>query len=300
MRVSETVVRWASAQTKRRRSWLNLHVLLGLYAFHQEKEAQALRLWNRGDHDACGDVHLLPRRICRDPCRRACPRFAERSQAPSAPWDLSVDMGGRGAYRRPSARYDDFELQRTPRGLAQERVDLWTNAEEAFLHSPIVGNGFATFQLEEHVGDLRDTHNWYVKVLVETGILGLIPVLFMLQQMLSTSYRLLKRGDDPLYRGLGLGLFVAICACLVANCFGDRWTYLEITGLLWILVAAAIRATQFTLASPELAPVEGGLMRTRQYLGSCIRSCPKTQSLATASNPIQPCFAIEAKTSSRR
>jgi O-antigen ligase len=142
---------------------------------------------------------------------------------------------------------------------AQERVDLWTNAEEAFLHSPIVGNGFATFQLVEHVGDLRDTHNWYVKVLVETGILGLIPVIFMLQQMLATSYRLFKRSSDPLYRGLGVGLFVTICACLVANCFGDRWTYLEITGLLWVLVAAAIRATQFTLASPELAPVEGGL-----------------------------------------
>jgi len=142
---------------------------------------------------------------------------------------------------------------------AQERVDLWTNAEQAFLRSPIVGNGYATFQLEEHVGDLRDTHNWYVKVLVETGILGLIPVLFMLQQMLSTSYRLLKRATDPLYSGLGAGLFVAICSCLVANCFGDRWTYLEITGLLWILLAAAIRATQFTLESPELAPLEGVL-----------------------------------------
>jgi O-antigen ligase len=142
---------------------------------------------------------------------------------------------------------------------AQERVDLWTNAEEAFLRSPIVGNGFATFQLEEHVGDLRDTHNWYVKVLVETGILGLIPVIFMLQQMLATSYRLFKRASDPLYRGLGVGLFVAIWSCLVANCFGDRWTYLEITGLLWILVAAAIRATEFTLSSPELTPMEGDL-----------------------------------------
>jgi O-antigen ligase len=142
---------------------------------------------------------------------------------------------------------------------AQERVDLWTNAEEAFLHSPIFGNGFATFQLEEHVGDLRDTHNWYVKILVETGILGLIPVIFMLQQMLATSYRLFKRASDPLYRGLGAGLFVAICSCLVANCFGDRWTYLEITGLLWVLVAAAIRATQFMLSSPELSPAEGDL-----------------------------------------
>jgi putative inorganic carbon (hco3(-)) transporter len=149
---------------------------------------------------------------------------------------------------------------------AQERVDLWTNAEEAFLHSPIVGNGFATFQLVEHVGDLRDTHNWYVKVLVETGILGLIPVIFMLQQMLVTSYRLFKRASDPLYRGLGLGLFVAICACMIANCFGDRWTYLEITGLLWILVAAAIRATELTLseATSELSSKQESLATTQR------------------------------------
>jgi putative inorganic carbon (HCO3(-)) transporter len=142
---------------------------------------------------------------------------------------------------------------------AQERVDLWTNAEEAFLRSPLVGNGYATFQYGEHLDNLSDTHNWFVKVCVETGILGLIPVLFMLQQMLATSYRLLKRATDPLYRGLGFGLFVAICACMVANCFGDRWTYLEITGLLWVLVAAAIRATQFTLSAEELSSVEGDL-----------------------------------------
>jgi putative inorganic carbon (hco3(-)) transporter len=142
---------------------------------------------------------------------------------------------------------------------AQERVILWTNAEEAFLRSPLLGNGYATFQYAEHVDNLSDTHNWFVKVCVETGILGLILVLFLLQQMLATSYRLLKRATDPLYRGLGLGLFVAICACMVANCFGDRWTYLEITGLLWVLVAAAIRATQFTLSAEELSSVEGDL-----------------------------------------
>jgi O-antigen ligase len=142
---------------------------------------------------------------------------------------------------------------------AQERVILWTNAEEAFLRSPLVGNGYATFQYAEHVDNLSDTHNWFVKVCVETGILGLLLVLFMLQQMLATSYRLLKRATDPLYRGLGLGLFVAICACMVANCFGDRWTYLEITGLLWVLVAAAIRANQFTLEAEELSLTEGDL-----------------------------------------
>jgi putative inorganic carbon (HCO3(-)) transporter len=135
---------------------------------------------------------------------------------------------------------------------AQERVDLWTNAERSILHSPILGVGFATFQFGEHVGDLKDTHNWYVKVLVETGIVGLVMAFFMLQQVIAMSYRLFRHSTDRLYQGLGLGLFLAMCSCMVANFFGDRWTYLEITGLLWVIVAAAIRATE--LSTPEAAP----------------------------------------------
>lgn len=131
---------------------------------------------------------------------------------------------------------------------AQERIDLWNNAERSFLHSPIVGNGFATFQLGEHVADLHDTHNWYVKVLVETGLIGMVIALLLLQQLLALGYRLFRRSSDPLYRGLGLGLFLATCACIVSNFFGDRWTYVEITGLLWVLAGAAIRATQLMAA----------------------------------------------------
>lgn len=133
---------------------------------------------------------------------------------------------------------------------AETRVNLWENAEKSFLRSPIVGNGYATFQLGEHIDNLSDTHNWYVKLLVETGIVGFLLAAYLLQQMLAVSYRLFKRANDPLYRGLGLGLFVALCSCLVANLFGDRWTYVEITGLLWVLVGAAVRATH--LKEPEL------------------------------------------------
>jgi len=132
---------------------------------------------------------------------------------------------------------------------AQERVLLWQDAEESMLHSPIVGTGFGTFQFGEHVGDLKDTHNWFVKVMVETGLIGLLIVAFLLQQAFATSYRLFKRTTDPLYRGLGLGLLLAFCASMVANCFGDRWTYLEITSQLWLLVGAGTRAWQLTTAS---------------------------------------------------
>jgi O-antigen ligase len=135
---------------------------------------------------------------------------------------------------------------------AQERVDLWTNARNSFFRSPLFGNGFATFQFGEHVDELKDTHNWYVKVLVETGIIGFVFAFLLLEQMTATSFRLFRRSNDPLARGLGLGLVLATSSCMVANFFGDRWTYLEITGLLWVLVAAALRANELKAVPTEV------------------------------------------------
>jgi O-antigen ligase len=135
---------------------------------------------------------------------------------------------------------------------AQERVDLWQNSEASIMHNPIFGTGFATFQLGNHVDNLKDTHNWYVKVLVETGVIGFILAIMLLQQLLAVSYRIFVKSSDTLYKGLGLGLFLATCSCIVANLFGDRWTYLEITGLLWVLAGAATRAECFDGSDPSL------------------------------------------------
>ena len=141
---------------------------------------------------------------------------------------------------------------------AEVRLELWENAKKSFYQNPILGNGFATFQMADHIDDLKDTHNWYVKVLVETGVLGGIIALALLIQMITNAYRLFKRARDPLYQALGLGCLLAVCSCLVANCFGDRWTYLEINGLLWVVIASTARANELALAQPVIMaePVE--------------------------------------------
>lgn len=136
----------------------------------------------------------------------------------------------------------------------QERITLWENAKKTILSNPIVGIGYATYQLTAHTDNLHDTHNWYVKVMLETGIIGMIIVLILLQQMLALSYKLFRTATDPLYQGLGLGLVLTIFSSAVLNFFGDRWTYLEINGMLWVLIAAAMRALQLTQSSPG----EGG------------------------------------------
>ena len=70
----------------------------------------------------------------------------------------------------------------------------------------------------------------------------------LLGQMLMLAFFLFRRGRDPLFRGLGLGLFLLMTCSLILNCFGDRWTYLEIQGLTWVLFGAATRAKQLSQA----------------------------------------------------
>jgi putative inorganic carbon (HCO3(-)) transporter len=125
---------------------------------------------------------------------------------------------------------------------AQERVDLWTAAKETIIHNPIFGTGFATFQYGQHTDNLKDTHNWYVKVMLETGVFGAIIALGIVGQMVILPFKLFRTAHDPMLKGLGLGLFLAVSCNLLLNLFGDRWTYLEVNGMLWVLVGAAASA----------------------------------------------------------
>jgi O-antigen ligase len=134
---------------------------------------------------------------------------------------------------------------------AAERVKLWEAARDSFISSPIFGTGFATFQFGSHVDGLRDTHNWYVKVLTETGLIGAAIALAMLLQMVKVAYGLYKHGEGPLYQGLGFGLLLACAATFILNLFGDRWTYVEINGLLWILIGAAIRVSDMPASETD-------------------------------------------------
>lgn len=137
---------------------------------------------------------------------------------------------------------------------ASERLVLWHESWESIVKSPILGNGYATFSFAKHAFNLEDTHNWYVLVLVETGVVGLIMAFVLFAQLLALSFRLFRKASDPLYRGLGLGLFLTMCCSIVANCFGDRWTYFEISGLLFVLFGAAVRASQLVAQNQELEP----------------------------------------------
>jgi putative inorganic carbon (HCO3(-)) transporter len=78
-------------------------------------------------------------------------------------------------------------------------------------------------------------------VIAETGIFGLLLTLVVIGSIFRTGYQLHKRARDPVLKAIGTGLMPAIIALFIANMFGDRWQYLQITGALWGLLGCATR-----------------------------------------------------------
>lgn len=111
------------------------------------------------------------------------------------------------------------------------RIIVWEKSIEMFKNNPVFGVGFNT---STHFGfELGDTHNIYLKILVEQGIIGFLLFLILLFLSSRYSWRLYKKGKDPFLKGIGLGLFICIISLSISNLFGDRWTHLEVGAYFW-------------------------------------------------------------------
>ena len=121
---------------------------------------------------------------------------------------------------------------------AAVRLELWEYALEAFKKNPVIGVGYGGFQFcipEGEYSRWKDTHNYYLKMLSEQGIVGLGLFLVVLVVAFRSGWRLWKAGKEGFERGLGLGFMGCVLACASTNLFGDRWSYFEMGGYFWVL-----------------------------------------------------------------
>lgn len=138
--------------------------------------------------------------------------------------------------------YDEGQIESS----AGERVTIWEDAIRLVPQHFIFGTGFDTYEFMGRVEEYKDTHNIYLKVLVETGIVGLGLFLALLWKSFRMSFRLFRFADDPLFRALGLGTAVYLVCAFIVNFFGDRWMYLQVNGYLWTFLGLVVRAQALT------------------------------------------------------
>lgn len=141
---------------------------------------------------------------------------------------------------------------------AQSRFIIWENAMSEYAKSPIIGIGFHTFH---HINpyDGKDTHNYYVKLLTEQGIIGLWVFLLILLRGTKLSLKLFQNASDYLYKAIGLGVIAMIAAFSFGNLFGDRLSHYPLSTYFWVYIALAQRAyilTQESITSKSVKAVK--------------------------------------------
>jgi putative inorganic carbon (hco3(-)) transporter len=117
---------------------------------------------------------------------------------------------------------------------AAVRVDLWEEASAMIRANPVLGVGFDTYAFTHHVHNYKDSHNYFIKILVETGFVGLILLVCLLARTFQVGCSLFGRAQDPFLSSLGLALAGWVLCASIANFFGDR-TYLQVDGYMWVL-----------------------------------------------------------------
>jgi putative inorganic carbon (hco3(-)) transporter len=134
--------------------------------------------------------------------------------------------------------YDGREVESS----ANERLELWQDALTIIPQHPILGTGFETYRYLGRSADYLDTHNYFVKVTVETGFVGLGFFIYLLWIMMREGIRLFRSSEDPFFRSIGLG-FAGLMICTVfVNIFGDRWMYQQVTAYMWAILGLVCRA----------------------------------------------------------
>jgi O-antigen ligase len=147
---------------------------------------------------------------------------------------------------RVTMTYEGGELDHS----SETRITLWQDAMQVFDSNIIVGSGFNTYAYMHRIGDYEDTHNFFLKVLVETGVFGLALFLWLLAKTFWVGLMFSRRAKDPFYASLGLGLAGWLVVAFTANMFGDRWNYLQICGYMWVIAGMVAHAKKVEEAEP--------------------------------------------------
>lgn len=127
------------------------------------------------------------------------------------------------------------------------RYVYWGIAWKEFLRHPLTGTGLGTFTTVNPYG--MDTHNFFIRELAEKGLPGFLITVGMFLSMARVGWRTLRDSPPggPAY-ALGLGMCGIWPALVVTNAWGDRFTYTQMIGYYWVLLALCLKAREFVLA----------------------------------------------------
>jgi len=136
------------------------------------------------------------------------------------------------------------------------RYVFWDVAWDHFKMHPLVGTGYRTFAIINPYK--MDTHNFFLRELVEKGAIGFLITAGLFLAIARACWRCFR--DSPhgnLGYALGLGMCAAWVALVIANIWGDRFTYTQMIGYFWVYLALILKAREFAMKERAATADEG-------------------------------------------
>jgi O-antigen ligase len=143
-------------------------------------------------------------------------------------------------------RFSDLSTETTQSGAAGNslvwRFEYWQQALQ-LSDNPVVGAGLRTVQASTDVS--KEPHNDFIRVYVETGLIGLSAYLWFLVALARTARRAIRNTRSPLEHSVAVGFAGCLAAFLLLSLVSNVISQLVI---LWYFLAFAVAAS----AAPRL------------------------------------------------
>lgn len=128
-------------------------------------------------------------------------------------------------YQQRYATLTSSRIDASSRG----RIDTWADGFNMVVDRPFLGVGINSFRAAHDIRDgwALDAHNMYLQILAEVGLIGALPFLAFLFQLLVLNRRTARMLEsEPTWRFERLilqGLFAGVLAILVTATFGTQY-----------------------------------------------------------------------------
>jgi hypothetical protein len=125
---------------------------------------------------------------------------------------------------------------------SSERIRSWIEAIEDMTIHPMLGYGVTGWKFIDAQ---------YLRVLLETGVIGLSTFMLLLWQCLKLSWRGSKTLNDPMLRGVSTGFFVGTIGMMTHATMANTFIIVRIMEPYWILAAIVVVAPALEQSAAE-------------------------------------------------
>ncbi len=129
-----------------------------------------------------------------------------------------------------------------------ERFAQWEASIDQITHNPILGKGFYTYHFRElnyqsefgQLDYIQHAHNIYLRLLIESGILGFIPFVVLIIIIYKHAFQILKKPVSEELRLLAYITLSALTCFLVGSLMESLFTIGRVTGPIFVLIGLLV------------------------------------------------------------